>query len=199
MLYIDNLIGRQTSKAEGIYKRIQQEISNSSVVGSDETGVKINEKKHWIWTWQNDQYTYIHQSSSREYAAVEEVFAQGLPKAILNHDAWKPHFQCPARGHQLCTAHLLRELQYLEKRYDNSWSGKCKKILLDSLQLKKNMTPAQYAQCPQRDEIEDRLDRLLHIHVDIKHKELLTFSKRLIKYRLTFLYEQEVQKEQLEM
>ena len=193
---IDNLIERLAQKAQHIYHRIREEISHSSVVGSDETGVKINGKKHWIWTWQNDDYTFISQSASRGYAAIKEVFAQGFPKAILNHDAWKPHFQCQARGHQLCTAHLLRDLEYLEKRYNHPWPKTCKEILLDSLRLKKKMVPEEYLHiCPERTAIERRLDRLLETSIDQKHKELVSFSKRLTKYRqslFTFLYEQNV-------
>jgi transposase len=47
---INNIIERLSEKAQTIYQRIQQEISQASVVGSDETGVKINGKKNWIWT-----------------------------------------------------------------------------------------------------------------------------------------------------
>jgi len=193
---IDNIIQRLSQKAEGIYERIRHEISQAPVVGSDETGAKINGKKSWVWTWQSDLYTYISVSPSRGYSVIKEEFPEGLPNAILCHDAWKPHFKCPARTHQLCLAHLLRELEYLEKRYDHPWSTKCKKLFLDSLKLKNELLLDLYkSDCPQRLAIEKRMDRLLQTPIDKKHKELLSFSKRLKKYRenlFVFLYHEQV-------
>lgn len=68
---IHNIIQRLSEKAHGVYERIQQAISRSPVVGSDETRAKINGKKSWIWTWQNDQYTYIKASPGRGYLVIE--------------------------------------------------------------------------------------------------------------------------------
>lgn len=189
---VDNILQRLAGKAQGVYQRIQQEVSQSSVVGSDETGAKVNGKKNWIWSWQNGSYTYMTVSPSRGYRVVEETFPEGLPKAILCHDAWKPHFKTPSKGHQLCLAHLLRDLEYLEKRYKHPWPSQCKKLLTDSLALKKALIPDQYKTgFQERKAIEDRMDRLLQVPIDKKHKELVCFSKRLKKYRqslLVFLY-----------
>ena len=69
---IDNLISRLAKKAKPIYDRIHDKLAMAQVVGSDETGVKINGKKNWIWTWQNQEYTFITVSSSRGYQVIEE-------------------------------------------------------------------------------------------------------------------------------
>ena len=181
---VDNIIQRLSQKAQGVYERIRQEISHAPVVGSDETGAKVNGKRNWMWAWQNDKLTYIKASPCRGYTVIEQTFPQGLPNAILCHDAWKPHFKCQAAGHQLCIAHLLRDLEYLEKRYEHSWPSICKKLFFDSLELKKILHPEQYKNdCPKRTEIGERMDRLLEITFDQKHKELVTFVKRLKKYR----------------
>lgn len=71
---IDNIIERLSEKAQGIYQRIQQAISYATVVGSDETGTKVNGKKNWIWTWQNKEYTYITISPSRGYQVIATTF-----------------------------------------------------------------------------------------------------------------------------
>ena len=46
---MDNIIVRLSGKAQGIHQRVQQGISQASVVGSDETGTKVIGKKNWIW------------------------------------------------------------------------------------------------------------------------------------------------------
>jgi transposase len=195
---IDNILQRLAEKAQGVYQRIHQEISSAAVVGSDETGAKVNGKKYWIWTWQNESYSYISVSPSRGYQVIKDEFPDGLPNAILCHDAWKPHFQLHARGHQLCIAHLLRNLEYLEMRYQQPWATQCKTLFFDSLQLKKELPSDQYntqSSYSQRTILEERMDRLLEIDIDREHKELVAFSKRLKRYRqclLLFLYEHDV-------
>lgn len=193
---IDNMLQRLSEKAQGVYDRIHQKISEALVVGSDETGAKVNGKKHWIWAWQTPDYNYISVSPSRGYLTIKEEFPDGLPNAVLCHDAWKPHFQMQTRDHQLCIAHLLRDLEFLEKRYQHPWPIECKTLFYDCLELKRVLLPDQYdKECSQRDALEERMDRLLETAIDPKHKELVTFSKRLIKYRqhlLVFLYQQQV-------
>jgi hypothetical protein len=55
------------------------------VVGSDETGIKINGEKGWFWTWQNKLMTYIAFSTNRGFASIETNFAKGFQKAVLVH------------------------------------------------------------------------------------------------------------------
>jgi transposase len=50
---IDNILKRCSKKCEFVIDRIKSDISKSKVVGSDETGMKVNGKKGWIWVWQN--------------------------------------------------------------------------------------------------------------------------------------------------
>lgn len=45
------LLARLTKKAMPVYDQIKDQIQNSSYVGSDETGLRINGNKHWAWTW----------------------------------------------------------------------------------------------------------------------------------------------------
>ncbi|MEQ9298743.1 MAG: IS66 family transposase [Cyclobacteriaceae bacterium] len=194
---IDNIIGRVSQKAQGIYQRIQQQISQQSVVGSDETGVKINGKKNWIWTWQNNKYTYITVSPSRGFTVIDTTFPQGFPNTTLCHDAWRAQLKCEAKAHQLCIAHLLRDLNYLEERYPkHGWASQCKQVFFDSMALKRELLPQAYLdENPKRSVLEKRLDRLLDQIIDKKHQQIVTLQKRLKKYRahlLVFLYQYDV-------
>ena len=44
---IDNILERSTQKCDGVYQIIKQQIVDSSVVGADETGAKVNGTKWW--------------------------------------------------------------------------------------------------------------------------------------------------------
>ena len=83
---IDNIINRVASKCKVVYEQIKAEVSISSVVGSDETGVKVGGKKWWIWTWQNVLNTFIVASSNRGSKTIDSVFADGFINATLVSD-----------------------------------------------------------------------------------------------------------------
>jgi hypothetical protein len=59
------LLNRLASKGIDAYEMIRQRVLHSLVIGTDETGVKINGKKHWFWTWQNKRATFIATSDNR--------------------------------------------------------------------------------------------------------------------------------------
>jgi len=78
------LLNRFADKATPYYNIIKQKISNSTVIGTDETGVKVNGDKHWFWTWQNSKLTYIVHSNTRGKLAIETNFPQGFPNAVMD-------------------------------------------------------------------------------------------------------------------
>lgn len=186
------LLNRLAAKGADAYELIRKSVLNSSVIGTDETGMKVNGKKHWFWTWQNNHATYIAASNNRGTATINKHVPDISNDVTLVHDFWKAHFQTSVDRHQACTSHLERETIYFEKRYKTSWPGKFRNILVKAEKLKKELIHADYCSPNQaRDNLETELDVLLEKPVDPKHKELVTFQKRIIKYRdhiLTFLY-----------
>ena len=185
---IRSLLGRFAQKALPAYHEIRERISVSKVVGSDETGAKVNGKKHWFWTWQNGRLAYIALSPTRGSAAVEENFPDGLPSSIPVHDCWNPQRNTPARAHQICLAHLLRDIRYLKERFpDQNWPIDIASLLADAIALSRKGPP----QTAPTDKIHKRLDRLLGQPPEKEKKELHTFYKRILKEKgnlFTFLH-----------
>lgn len=189
---IDNIIKRFAVKGTPVYNRIKTEIMGAQVVGSDETGMKINGKKHWAWTWQDPKNTLIYISQSRGIQAITDSVMNNLPNAIVCHDAWRAQFSIDCRNHQLCCAHLLRELNYLNDRYKHSWSRKFQSLLNRAIKLKKQMGLHEYdGENPERNSILSSFQELLDQSPDKKHKELYSFYKRILRYKdhiFPFLY-----------
>jgi transposase len=187
-----NLVSRLSERCTPVYEYIREKLRKSEVVGADETGVCVNGKNQWAWTFQNDKLTYIYIDPSRGRKVIDSVFASGLPQSIMVHDCWKPYFSTDCQTHQICTAHLLRELKYLDKLYNESWTSDFKDLISAALELKRELRETDYLQpVVQRNILETRLDELLLKPVDSKHKKLLAFKDRMIKYRkylLLFLY-----------
>jgi transposase len=195
---IHYLLNKLVKKAEPAYKMIKQRLMSNSglAVGADETGVKVAGDKNWAWTWQNDEATFITITDNRAQRSITESFEDGFENAVLVHDCWRSHFNTKALSHQICLAHLLRDLNYLTERYNHKWSKVCKMLFKSSLDLKNRLRNVDYyIQNPKRTSIEERLDKLLDYNINPKNKELVTFRNRLIKYRefvFTFLYHPKV-------
>jgi transposase len=193
---ICEILERFARKALPAYQLIAKEVETGKVVGTDETGAKVNGKSGWFWTWQGKLSTFIAFSRNRGTATINANFSKGFENAVLVHDCWKSHFETKSKTHQLCIAHLLRELKFFEERYHQHWATLFKQLLYDALELKKNLTPSQYYYpIIQRTKLADRLTVLLQTPIPEDMKEVYSFHKRMVKYKdyiFTFLYHPEV-------
>lgn len=196
---IDNILKRLSVKAQPIYQAIHAQIprlpedrENSTQVGGDETGAKINGQKGWIWTWKNVSTTFIAASFNRKYETIQKLFPNGFVNAILGSDRCVPQLKTHAKGHQLCTSHLPRDLKYLIELEKSKWADSIKQLLLKAMELKRQC--AEYARDnPAVVEIENQLDVLLA--KPLEKSKTLTFQKAMLKnrgYIFTFLYYDEV-------
>ncbi len=187
------LLNRLSCKGVAAYEMIRQTVLNSSVIGTDETGMKINGKKHWFWTWQSKLATFIAASSNRGADTIEDQVNGISEKAVLVHDCWRAHFKTPVGRHQICTVHLIRELKYLEELYKVAWPVRFRIMLIEAEVLKKRFSPADYLYPDHgRSLLEKELDALLNEGIDPQYKELAVFQKRMVKYKnhlFTFLYD----------
>ncbi len=195
---IDQLLNHFSKKSYNLYNQIKANVEKSPVVGSDETGCKVNSKKYWFWTWQTEKFTFITASANRGQDTVDSVFDNGLPESVLVSDCWKPQLNTKAKTHQICLAHLLRNIEYLNQLYKNSWTEKFRKLLLDAVALKKIMNPDDYnnSEFEKRKDIIQRLEKLLSEYSEQeKYKKLNTFvrrMKRLKHFLFVFLYYRQV-------
>lgn len=192
------ILDKLVAKAQPAYDLIKQRlVSNTKyAVGSDETGMRVNGDKHWAWTWQNEEATFITITDNRGQRSIDQTFNDGFKNAVLVHDCWASHFNTPAMSHQICIAHLLRDLNYLNELHGHKWSTATKLVFQLALRLKTNLNKVDYyIQNDQRQQIEKRLDFLISIELPKDKKELIRFQNRLRKHRkhlFTFLYRPEV-------
>lgn len=193
---IDNMLEYTAQKAAPIYQTIQSKVQQSEVVGSDETGASFEGKKGWFHVWQTNCLTFIVASLNRGYSTIEQYFSDGFPASVYVSDCWAAQLKVKALLHQLCIAHLLRELRSFEQALGCTWSMAVKELLYHAIALKKELTPQQYQQPPMAvTQIEQTLTALLLTAPTTPHKKVQAFSKRLIKNRnsiLTFLYHPKV-------
>jgi transposase len=192
---VANKIQSFSNKCLPYYQRIKEQLLESKCIGSDESGVKINGKLNWIWTWVTPLLTYIVVSSNRGAQTIHEHFPKGFIKNILVHDCWKAHFNTLAETHQICIAHLLRELEFFIEA-KNEWAKSFLNLLMDALELKKLilLNPTIDYQSEIRS-LEDQKYILLNQPINEVDKKLNALKKRLgnyDQYLFTFMYHKEV-------
>jgi len=176
---VANILNRMRKQAKPAYEAIRYKIEKSSVVGADETGERLNGELHWMWTFQNDYLTYIYQDPSRGKAAIDKRFPQGVPQSILVSDRHSSYFNMDTAGHQLCLAHLLRELTYLgELDKTQKWSFEFLELLRKSIHLKKTLP------LPEIDigNIKQRFHVLIHEDLSALDKKFGALQKSLAKH-----------------
>jgi hypothetical protein len=183
---IDQLLNRFEKKSQPIYQKIMKSIESSPVVGSDETGCKVNGNKYWFWAWQTPKLTLIHASDNRAKKTIDEVFPKGLPSSYLISDCWQPQLNTLSKDQQICTAHLLRDAEYLIQLYGPDWAKGFQCLLLDAIKVKERMQIDDYnnPDHKERSGIMTRFESLLAENIEGEKLEKLdTFKKRIAKLK----------------
>jgi len=189
---IFNMLDRVADNLLPVYEGIKQDVAIADVVGSDESGVKVNNSNYWTWTWQTSTETFIAITPSRGYVTIENKFPDGFPSAILVSDSLSAQLKTPALLHQLCLAHLMRELNAFIEVSKNEWASLLKALFEKAIELKKALPPDKYDEpLKERRLIEQAFDALLEYPLQEDVPKLSAFQKRLKKWRnavFTFLY-----------
>ena len=193
---ITNILNKMANKAKLLYYAIKDRLEQSTTVGSDETGASVDGKKQWMWVWQNSRMTFIYLSQSRGQKVITELFPNGFKNAIIGTDRWAAQLNTQAKGHQLCLAHLLRDLVYLIETEKSSFAKQIKELFLKAINLKKQKF--KYSKNdPTVMQVESKLDALIEKELSTEdYKKTETFRKSMVKYRnfiFTFLYYENVE------
>ena len=87
-----------------------------------------------------------------------------------------------ALRHQLCLAHLLRELNFFEELYHHKWATDMKDLLMRAIRLKDSMTLKQYAgPFEERMTILHEFEKMVNQPLPESVPKIITFQKRLKK------------------
>lgn len=114
----------------------------------------------------------------------------------LLHDCWSAQNNTPARAHQLCHPHLLRDLQFCRDAERSRWAGTMTDFLLETERIRDELWSEGYESNLREQTIQSyhqRFQRLIRGRV--KGKESRTLQKRFQKHSdkiLTFLSDPEL-------
>ena len=114
-----------------VHAELKLAIPEQPQLGSDESSLKNNGKKHWIWCITAPLFTLFHIASSRSRSVLEELIGTDY-KGFIHFDyfsancsfAW--HFDMKA---QYCWAHLIRDIRFLLKHPDKKTKAWAERLL----------------------------------------------------------------------
>lgn len=188
---ISNILSRMRRYAAKGHEAIRRDILNTKVVGADESGVKINGELYWMWVFQTAVASYFFVDKGRASEIIKTHFPEGFMEQILVTDRLSAYFVIETETHQICLAHLLRNLIYLTLLSPEcSWPVEMIELIGEAMKRWKSEGFSQHLY----DEFKPRLDELMEqeIKADPPEKQaaIATFRDNLNKkkdYILTFL------------
>jgi transposase-like protein len=100
------------------YDTILDKIRNAPILYVDETGIHVQGKKHWIWTFTTPSETFFVIRKSRGTKVLIEVLTRRF-KGIIVCDGLRSYARFTNRI-QRCWAHLLRESEDMAKNFEEA-------------------------------------------------------------------------------
>ena len=55
------------------YANILHGLKSGKIIGSDETGMRINKENSYVWVFQNPEYSYFTSAKSRAYKTIADT------------------------------------------------------------------------------------------------------------------------------
>lgn len=131
------------SATEKCYKKLEESeqiiksrIIKNDITHADESGVRVENKLHWLHTATTSLYTYlfVHQKRGRVALESEKSILKKY-KGWLVHDCWGSYFNFKKMRHAVCGAHILRELEGIIENQNTKWAKVFKIFIMSVYQM----------------------------------------------------------------
>jgi hypothetical protein len=115
------------------YDELKEAIPRQAQLGSDETSIKDNGKKHWVWCITSAAFSVFHIAQTRSREVLEQLVGTDFA-GYLNFDyfsancsfAWNYWIKA-----QYCWAHLIRDIRFLHEKHPDKKTKAWAERLLD--------------------------------------------------------------------
>ena len=126
---LSNFQSESFESLEDYHRQIKQLLLESSYLHADETGLRFNGNNSWMHVISNKLISFFAHHLKRGKQAMNDIGLLDIYKGTLIHDRFSSYFsyQCE---HSLCNAHILRDLTYVEQRFDAKWAKQIKTLLI---------------------------------------------------------------------
>ena len=157
---LSNMLERAATPFAAEGERIEAEVRVSKVIAADETTARVMGTTCWQWVFSSDK-AVSHRIAATRAKAVVADFLRGARPQVWVSDRYAAQMG-HAEAHQVCLAHILRDVQYAIDAGDEVFEPGFKFLLKRALAIARrreklaDSTLAAYSRALKR-----RLDRLL--------------------------------------
>ncbi len=127
--FISSVVGEAGEALVGFTQEINRRLIESKVVHFDETSDQVGTKKCWFHTATNGHLVSLYASPTRGKAATLEHGIFKAHKGVSVHDRFSQYFSLKRNLHQVCTAHLMRDLEGISIYQGEQWAEDMKELL----------------------------------------------------------------------
>lgn len=176
------ILERAGAAAQPVAEALREQVLQSPVIGSDETGARVDGQTWWQWVFSSPLAVYHLIRPSRGQDVLQEVLNDRRVNTWVC-DCWSPQLKVPAARWQLCLVHQIRNLQGLIERCPHlRWARELQALLRTTIHLA-NRRQALTGRGFQRrvTQLERQLERLLERPVKTPTAQALL--KRYRKHR----------------
>ena len=118
------------NELEDTEARIAEEILESPVANTDETGMRVCGRNHWLHSVGTRSATVYSVHEKRGHEAMDDMGIIPQFAGTLVHDHWRSYYHYDQCAHAECNAHHLRHLKYLHEDLGEIWAGEMACLLL---------------------------------------------------------------------
>jgi len=110
---------------------IKQQLLAANVANFDESGLRVEGKLQWLHVVSTPTLTlyHVHPKRGQEGMAAGDILPHFQGGAV--HDHWPPYLKFDNCRHYFCNTHHLRELQFIQEQYQQTWAAEMAQLLLD--------------------------------------------------------------------
>lgn len=90
---------------------IRARLLAGTAICSDETGLRVGKRSWWLWVFHHDDSAFFMAHARRGKMAVGQFLGPVRPDFWVS-DRYSSQMGWAKKGHQVCLAHLLRDIQY---------------------------------------------------------------------------------------
>jgi transposase len=160
------ILQRAGAAARPVATEIGTQVTQSAVIGSDETSARVAGRTWWQWVFRSVVGVYFLLRASRGAKVIEEVMGRQQAECWVS-DCLSAQLKAPARHRQVCLAHQLRDLQrLLDYQPRLQWALRLQALFREAIHLGKRraeLSPQGYVRRVR--ELEAQLDALLQRRV----------------------------------